>query len=162
MPERVRTVSWQDPAIFRSRPELSGLEWLREFISGKLPAPPFSELLGMYITEAEAGRVVFEMKVGEYHYSPLNIVHGGVTATLLDTVMGCAVQSTLEAGGGYVSSDLQVRYVRPVTVESGTLRAEGKVVHRGSRLATAEGTVTDGRGKLIATGTTGCMILGKG
>ena len=161
MSERVRTVTWQDPAIFRSRPDLSGLEWLRVIISGELPTPPFAALFGMEIVEADHGRVVFEMKVGEYHYSPLNIVHGGVTATLLDTVMGCAVQSTLEAGGGYASSDLQVRYLRPVTLESGTLRGEGKVVYKGSRLATAEGSVTDARGKLIATGSTGCVILGK-
>src|SRR5262249_53943474 len=110
---------------------------------------------------AEEGHVVFEMKVEEFHFSPLITVHGGITATLLDTVMGCAVQSTLKSGGGYTTTDLHIRYVRPVGLQSGTLRAEGKVWHRGAGTATAEGTVVDGRGKPVAYGTTGCLIFEK-
>ncbi len=154
-----RTVTWTDPAIYASAADLSGLELLRAILSGALPRPPVAELLGMRGLEVERGRVVFEMEVGEYHYSPLNIVHGGVTATLLDTVMGCAVFTMLRAGAGYTTTDLQVRYVRPVSVASGVLRAEGTVVHAGSRVMTAEGRVTDARGKLVAHGGCGCLVL---
>ena len=154
-----RTVSWTEPSIYASAAHLSGVDFLRAILDGKLPRPPIAELLGMRGVEVERGRVVFEMEVGEYHFSPLNIVHGGVTATLLDTVMGCAVFSKLDAGVAYTTTDLQVRYVRPVSVGSGTLRAEGTVVHAGSKVLTAEGRVMDSRGKLVAHGGCGCLIL---
>lgn len=157
--QRTRTVTWNDPAIYATRPDLNGLEWLQAVVSGELPTPPFGELLEIRIAEAERGRVVFTMPVLECHYSPLNIVHGGITATLLDTVMGCAVQSMLERGGGYSTMDLQVRFVRPVSVANGTLRAEGRAVHAGKRTATAEGEVKDESGKIVAHGTCGCLLL---
>jgi uncharacterized protein (TIGR00369 family) len=153
-----RTFSWHDPAIYASASGLTGLEFLRAIMSGELPRPPVAEMLGMRGVELERGRVVFVMEVGESHYNPLNIVHGGMTATLLDTVMGCAVQTTLDAGVGYSTTDLQVRFVRAVTVASGTLRAEGTVVHAGSRVVTAEGRVVDGAGKLVAHGSCGCVV----
>lgn len=162
MSDRTRTVSWHDPEVFKQGASMNGVEFLTAILDGRLPRPPIAELLGFVGLEVEKGRVVFEMKVGEYHYSPLNTVHGGITATLLDTVMGCAVQSVLDAGGGYTTTDLHIRYLRAATIDSGTLRAEGTVVHQGSRVVTAEGRVTDSRGKLIATGTTGCLLLPRG
>ena len=158
---RIRTVTWSDPAQFLAREGMSGLELLLAMERGDLPRPPIAELVGMRGVDFEKGRAVFELEVAEYHYSPLNIVHGGVQALLLDTVMGCAVQTLLDAGGGYTTTDLHVRYVRPLTVASGVVRAEGKVVHAGTRIATAEGTVTDARGKLVAHGSCGCLILGR-
>jgi uncharacterized protein (TIGR00369 family) len=156
---RRRVVEWTDPAVYASAAAMSGLELLRAILRGTLPRPPVAELLGMRGVEVERGRVVFEMEVGEHHYSPLNIVHGGVTATLLDTAMGCAVASTLEAGVTYTTTDLHVRYVRPLTVANGLLRAVGTMVHAGNRLVTAEGKVTDAAGKLIAHADTACLIL---
>lgn len=156
---RSRTVTWSDPALFAAARDLSGLDFLRAIMNGTLPRPPVAELLGIRAIEVEKGRVVFEMEAAEYHYNPLNIVHGGVTATLLDTVMGCAAQTLLDAGIAYTTTDLQVRYVRTVTIASGVLRAEGKVVHGGRRFVTAEGRVTDGAGKLVAHGSCGCLTI---
>jgi len=154
-----RTVNWSDPAAYASARHLSGIELLRAILSGALPRPPVAELLGIRAVEIEAGRVVFEMEAAEFHYNPLNIVHGGVTSTLLDTVMGCAIQSLLAPGVSYTTTDLQVRFVRAVTVSSGLLRAEGKVVHAGNRVMTAEGRVEDQTGKLVAHGGCGCLVL---
>ena len=96
----------------------------------------------------------------EFHYNPLGTVHGGVIATLLDTVAGCAVHTTLLAGVGYASLDLATKFVRPITAASGTITARGSVVHRGSRAALAEARLTDERGRLLATATSTCVILG--
>jgi len=156
---RSRTVTWSDPARFAAARDLSGLDFLRAIQTGELPRPPIAELLGIFPVEVERGRVVFELEAAEFHYNPLNIVHGGVTATLLDTVMGCAAQSLLDAGVAYTTTDLQVRYVRAATVASGMLRAEGKVLHAGRRFVTAEGRVTDGAGKLVAHGSCGCLTI---
>lgn len=156
---RSRTITWSDPAAYTAARQLSGIEFLRAILSGALPRPPVAELLGIRAVEVEPGRVLFEMEAAEFHYNPLNIVHGGMTATLLDTVMGCAAQSLLEPGVGYTTTDLQVRFVRAATVTSGLLRAEGKVVHAGSRFMTAEGRVEDAKGKLVAHGGCGCLIL---
>jgi len=156
---RSRTLTWSDPSLYAAARHLSGIEFLRAILNGSLPRPPVAELLGIRAVEVETGRVVFEMEAAEFHYNPLNIVHGGMTATLLDTVMGCAAQTLLEPGVLYTTTDLQVRYVRAATLASGVLRAEGKVVHAGSRLITAEGRVVDAKGKLVAHGGCGCLIL---
>ena len=160
--DRTRTITWSSPAIYATRGDLSGLELLQAIQRGELPPPPIAKLLDMRIVEVEKGRVLFELVVAEFHYSPLNMVHGGVAAALLDTVMGCAVQAMLGARGGYTTTDLHVRYVRPVTVESRVLRAEGKVVHAGSKVMTATGEVLDARGKLVAHGSCGCLVLNGG
>ncbi len=95
----------------------------------------------------------------EYHYNPMRIVHGGVAAALLDTAMGCALQSLVPAGRAYTTLDIQVRYVRPLTRQSGRVLCHGAAVHVGTRTATAEGRVVDEAGKLYATGTTSCMLI---
>lgn len=141
--------------------ELSGLELMRGIMDGSIPPPPMATLMGFEPIEVDAGRAVFAATPGPEHYSPLGAVHGGFAATLLDTVMGCAVQSGLEAGAGYTTVELSLNYVRPITAETGPVRAEGHVVHLGARLATAEGRLTDEDGRLLAHGTTTIMVLGR-
>lgn len=156
---RSRTITWHDPAIYGTVAHLSGIDILRAMLRRELPKPPAAELLGFDPTEIEDGRVAFVMEIGEFHYNPLNIVHGGMTTALLDTVLGCAVMTKLPPGASYATTDLHVHFVRPVTIASGPLRAEGNVVHFGSRIATAEGKVFDAQEKLVVHGTCTCLLL---
>jgi len=111
------------------------------------------------LVELEEGRAVFAVDPAEYHYNPIGVVHGGLAATLLDSAMGCAVHSMLPAGTGYTTLELKVNFIRAMTAETGRVRAEGKLIHLGSRTATAEGRVIDESGKLYAQATTTCLIL---
>jgi uncharacterized protein (TIGR00369 family) len=139
---------------------MPGLEYLEAIAGGTLPPPPVAQLLGFSVVEVEHGRALFAMQPEEWMYNPLGSVHGGVVATLLDTCMGCAVHSTLEAGVGFTTSDLQVRYIRAMSDGTGRVLAEGAVVHRGRRTATAEGRLHTADGEtLLAHATTGCVIL---
>ena len=117
---------------------LTGLEILHRISSGLIPAPPAAELVGFAPTYVMPGRVVFAYEPREEHYNTLGAVHGGILTTVLDTVMGCAVHSKLDAGIAPVTIELKTSFVHPVTLASGILRAEGTVVHPGSRVATAE------------------------
>jgi uncharacterized protein (TIGR00369 family) len=105
------------------------------------------------------GRVVFSAEPAEYHYNPLGTVHGGIAATLLDSAMGCAVQSLLPAGTGYTTLEIKVNYLRPITSATGPVTCEGKIIHLGGRVATAEARLSDATGKLYAHGTTTCILL---
>jgi uncharacterized protein (TIGR00369 family) len=157
---RTRTITWEDPtAAVQTGKSISGIAYLKAFQTGELPPPPIAVLLGMSITEVSEGRVVFTAEPSEYHYNPLGTVHGGVMATLLDSALGCAVQSMLPASTGYTTLELKVNYLRPITVRTGTVYAEGKIIHVGGRIATAEGRLTDAAGKLYAHGTTTCIIM---
>lgn len=138
---------------------MSGLELLRGWCEGRFPSPPIGRFMNGDLVEVDQGRVVFRGTPGEEHYNPLGIVHGGYAATMLDSCMGCAVHSTLPAGQGYTTVEVKMNYVRPLTDRTGLVRAEGKVIHVGSRIATAEGRLTDGAGKLLAHGTTTCLIF---
>ncbi|HUO53051.1 MAG TPA: PaaI family thioesterase [Gemmatimonadaceae bacterium] len=159
MSDRTRTVSWSDPSSFLADPAKSGLDLLLSTLGPPVLRPPVGELLDLVPVEFAKGRAVFTLVAREFHYSLLNTMHGGVHAFLLDTAMGCAVMTMMAPGQGYTTTDLQVRYVRPVTVASGTLRGEGTVVHAGSRLVTAEGRITDGAGRLVAHGSTACLTF---
>ena len=140
--------------------ERDGIELMRAVMDGELPPPPIAQLLGMSLVEVGEGRAVFALEPAEWMYNPIGSVHGGVAATILDSCMGCAVHTLLPAGVGYSTSDLQIRYLRGMSSDTGRVRAEGTVVHAGRRLATAEGRlVVEATGKLIATGTTGCIVL---
>jgi uncharacterized protein (TIGR00369 family) len=139
--------------------QLSGLEYIQAIIGGELPAPPIAELVGFRLVEAEPGRAVFEMEPGPQHYNPIGSVHGGVAMTLLDSAMGVAVHTLLDPGVGYTTLELKTNFVRPMTAETGLVRCEGNILHSGSRVATAEGKLTDANGKLLAHGTTTCLIL---
>ena len=153
------TVVDQDPIdAARRLAELDGLSALRAIMAGDIPPPPIGVLLGFEPVEVEEGRVVFAVEPGEQHYNPIGTVHGGLAATLIDSATGCAVHSTLPAGTGYTTTDIQVRYVRPITRATGRILCEGTVVHRGRRLATAEARVTAGD-QLLAHGTASVLIL---
>jgi uncharacterized protein (TIGR00369 family) len=158
---RSRTFTWQDPAATAAAgAALSGLDYLSAIASGELPPPPIAELLGFEIVDVEPGRAVFAAQPAEWMYNPIGMVHGGIAATLLDSCMGCAVHTTLDAGVGYTTTDLQVRYIRAMSESTGRVLAEGRVVHAGRRTATAEGRMfTEDGGKLIAHGSTGCTIF---
>lgn len=137
----------------------SGLEFLRDVFSGALPHPPIGDTLDFLPIHAEAGRVVFQGTPSAAHYNPIGSVHGGWAATLLDSCVGCAVQSTLPRGKGYTTLELKVNYVRALSPQTGPVRAEGWVIHPGSRVATAEGRLTDAAGRLYAHASTTCMIM---
>jgi uncharacterized protein (TIGR00369 family) len=158
---RTRSFSWEDPAVTAAAgSRLSGLEILRAIIDGTLPAPPIARMLDFAILEADRGRVLFAMEPAEWMYNPIGSVHGGIAATILDSCMGCAVHTTLEAGIGYTTADLQVRYIRAMSDATGRVLAEGRVVHGGRRTATAEGRLfVESDDTLIAHASTGCVIL---
>ncbi len=135
---------------------------MRGFLKGELPSPPFMELLGIRIVSVEPGSVAFEFEPAEYMYSPLGNVHGGIVTVLLDTAMGCSFHTTLPAGVGYTTIELKVNFLRPVTARSGTLKAEGRVVHSGARVATADARLSARDGKLHAHATSSLLILRPG
>ena len=139
--------------------ELTGMEYVQAICAGELPAPPISLLMGFRAVEAEPGRALFEMEPGPQHYNPIGSVHGGVALTLLDSAMGCAVHTLLDAGVGYTTIEVKTNFVRPITADTGRVRCEGVVIHKGSRVATAEGKLIDAEGKLLAHGTTTCLIF---
>lgn len=130
-----------------------------EMLAGRLPAPPICRTLGMALAEIEPGRVVFAYTPVFEHYNPLGSVHGGIAATLLDSVMGCCVHTTLKAGTGYTTVEIKVNYVRAMTDKTGPVRAEGRIINVGSRIATSEGKLMDATGRLLAHGTTTCLIF---
>jgi uncharacterized protein (TIGR00369 family) len=158
---RTRTFTWQDPmAVAQLGRGHSGMEVLQAVLEGTVGAPPIADLLGMSLVEIGEGRAVFAVEPAEWMYNPIGSVHGGIAATLLDSCMGCAIHTTLPAGVGYATSDLQIRYARGMTVDTGRVIAEGTVVHAGRRLATAEGRLTaEETGKLVAHATTACILI---
>ena len=159
-PERTRTVAWEDPVeAFAASAGMTGLEYLRAMAAGELPPPPIAMLMGFGIETIEEGRVVFTVEPAEYHYNPIGLVHGGVAATLLDSAMGCAVQSHLPAGVGYTTLEIKVSYVRPMTRDTGPVHGEGTVLHLGRKVATTEARLTDGDGRLLAHATSTCLIM---
>lgn len=158
--KRTLEISWEDPvALAHAGRSMSGIEFLRAMRDGKLPHPPICGLLGYRLTEVERGHVVFEITPAERHYNPIGAVHGGIAMTLLDSAMGCTVQTEMAAGGGYATLEAKTNLVRPITGDTGRLRAIGKLVHLGKRVATAEGRLEDAAGKLYAHGTTTCIVL---
>jgi len=158
---RTRSFSWDDPAALAAAAlELPGLEFMQAIVDGALPPPPIARLLALELVEVQAGRAVFALEPAEWMYNPIGSVHGGIAATILDSCMGCAVHTTLEAGVGYTTADLQVRYIRAMGDATGRVLAEGRVVHAGRRTATAEGRLfVESDEKLIAHASTGCVIL---
>jgi uncharacterized protein (TIGR00369 family) len=157
---RSRTYTWEDPMpSAEAGRSMSGIEYLRAIRDGRIPAPPFALTLDMRLVAVEEGHALFECEPAEYHYNPIGVVHGGLAATLLDSAMGCAVQSLLPAGTGYTTLEIKVNFVRALTSTTGTVRAEGWIVNQGRRVAVAEARITDAAGKLYAHGTTTCLIL---
>ena len=160
VPSRSLIVDWEDPAPAAAQiPAMSGLEYIQRLADGTFPPPPIAKLMGFTVAEVELGRVVFECAPGEQHYNPIGTVHGGLACTLLDSAIGCAAQTTLQPGQGYTSIDISVSYLRPILAGSGTLRCEGLVTKPGSRVAFAEGRLTDGAGRLVATATSSLLVF---
>jgi len=158
--KRERTTTWQDPSISAGRVgRESGLELLQALRDGEVPPPPILSTVGFDLDVVEEGRVVFTLEPAEHHYNPIGSVHGGVFATVLDSALGCAVHSVLPAGAGYTSLDLNVKFLRGMTVDTGRATCEGRVVQRGRRTALAEATLTDERGRLLATATSTCLLF---
>jgi uncharacterized protein (TIGR00369 family) len=141
------------------RKEMSGLEFVQGIVAGTLPHNTIARTLGYTIAEAEAGRVLVTAEPDDSLLNPAGTVHGGFSATLLDSCMGLAVQSTLEKGVGQTTLEFKISLVRPITPETGLIKAEGVVLSRGRRVGTAEGRLTDSKGRLLAHGTTTCLIF---
>jgi uncharacterized protein (TIGR00369 family) len=159
---RSRTLEWSDPvATAAAGAEMAGIDYMRALVAGELPAPPIAITMNMGPIELEEGRVVFAGVPGEEHYNPIGVVHGGYAATILDSALGCAVHTTLPVGAGYTSLGLEVKYLRPITRDTGRVLCEGTVLYRGRKQATGEARLTAAdSGKLLATGTSTLMIFG--
>ncbi len=158
---RTRTVTWDDPsAVPRAAAGRDGIDVLREMFAGKLPPPPITQTLGFRGVSVEEGKAVFEGEPGEHLYNPIGSVHGGYAMALLDSAMGCAIHSTLRAGEVYTTLEVKTNFVRPITTDTGLVRCEGVVIHRGGTIATAEGKlVAVESGKLLAHGSTTCLVI---
>ena len=157
---RRREVTWQDPLISAALAlEMSGLDYLRAIADDTIPRPPVAALLGMGIERIDPGHVTFSLHVGEHLYNPIATVHGGVYATLLDSAMGCAVHSTLPAGRAYTTLELNVNFVKALTLDTPLVTAEGEVISAGRRVATAAGRLVGPDSELFAHATTTCLIF---
>jgi uncharacterized protein (TIGR00369 family) len=141
------------------RQGLSGLEYFRKLVADGGEGPPMLKLLGIRLTEVDEGRVVFTATVDESHYNGMGVAHGGFAATLLDSALGCAINTMMPPGRRFTTLELKINLTRPLTKEVGPLRCEARVVHVGGRTATSEGRITDRNGKLYAHGTTTCILV---
>ena len=160
MAERSRTTTWEDPReTFARLGAMAGLDALRAMIAGELPPPPIARTLGFSLVDVERGKATFAGEPAEYHYNPIGVVHGGLALALLDSAMGCAVQSLLDAGVTYTTLEVKGNFVRPLTSDTGPVRCTGTVLHAGRRVATAEARVEDADGRLYAHGTSTLLIF---
>ncbi|MBI4183181.1 MAG: PaaI family thioesterase [Proteobacteria bacterium] len=160
VPQGTHTVRWEDwSRLVEAKDKLGGLDFIHAIIEGRLPHPPFYEVLGFRVEEAEAGRVVMSGRPGEFLVHPGGGVHGSFSAALIESATGLAVWSRLPAGRGMTTLDIKVNYVRAMTTATPPVRCEAKVIHPGNRVATAEARVTDAAGKLYAHGLSTCMVF---
>jgi uncharacterized protein (TIGR00369 family) len=158
MADQPRRYGVMPPDVLRS---YAGLDFLTGIIEGRLPQAPISETLGFHLVAAGSGHAAFEGLPEDRHYNPIGTVHAGLAATLLDSAMGCAVFSTMAKGETWTTLELKLNLVRPLTRDTGLVRAEGRLIHRGRSVATADGMLKDAAGKLYAHATTTCMIFPK-
>ena len=157
---RERAYTWADPLETAGvAAELSGMEFFAALAEGRVPPPPILDTLDFDGVSFDEGRVEFRLTPKEFHYNPIGSVHGGVFATLLDSACGCAVHTRLPAGVFYTSLDLSVKFLRPVSVATGTVTAVGTVTHLGRRTALAEARLLDSSGRIYATATSSCLIM---
>jgi len=157
---RTRTVTWDDPAPHAAAArDRGGLESMLAMVRGEIPPPPIALLLGFRLVDVTNGSATFEGTPAEYHYNPIGVVHGGFALTLLDSALGCAVFSTLPAGVGYTTTDVQARLIRAITKDTGLVRCTARTVHVGRSTGIAQGELTDAAGKLLAIGSTACAIF---
>lgn len=142
-----------------SRSRMSGLEYMQKLAAGELPSSGMAQLIGFKLVEVREGYAVLTVEPGERHYNGIGIAHGGLAATLLDSATGCAINTMMPAGRIFTTLEMKVNYVRPIRGEAGEMRCEARVIHAGSRIATAEGRVVGPDGKLYAHGTATCMLF---
>ncbi|GAA5185743.1 PaaI family thioesterase [Rugosimonospora acidiphila] len=158
---RTRTYTWTDPQeLDKVGRGMAGLEFTRHLmLAGEAGRMPIASTVGFGLAEVEYGRVVFVGELGEYLYNPIGIVHGGAAATLLDSAAGSAVHTTLPAGTGYTTLDLSLHYLRPITADTGPVRATGTIINRGRRTALAYAELHDSADRLLAHATSSCMLF---
>jgi uncharacterized protein (TIGR00369 family) len=145
--------------IAELRAAMSGLEFFQGMMAGTIQAPPMIDLLGMRLTHVEPGHVVFSAEAREEFYNGLGVAHGGFAATMLDSALGCAINTMMPAGRRFTTLELKVNYTRPLSRELGLLRCEARIIHVGRRTATSEGRILDAQGKVCAHGTTTCIVI---
>jgi uncharacterized protein (TIGR00369 family) len=155
-----RIVSWSDPRPLAARAlQLTGLDFMQRMIAGEFPPPPIAELLGFRLVEVSEGDAIFEVTPDDSHYNPIGVIHGGLAMTLLDSAAGCAVHTTLPLGQAYTSLETKVSFLRPVSSDSGLLRAHGWVTKPGRRAAFAEADLRDASGTVLATASSTCAVF---
>ncbi len=158
--QQTKTITWVDP-----RPQaaqaltMSGIDYLRAILAGEIPGAPIASHINMDFVSVDPGVVVMGATPDESHYNPIGTVHGGFFATLLDSVCGCAVQTTLPAGTAYTSLDLNVSFLRAISTETGRVVATGRVTKPGSKAAFVEADIKDAGGRLLATATSTCLVF---
>lgn len=158
MPSHVTSKTYGTVPVDKRR-EMSGLAFVQGLADGTLPLNTIARTLGYDVTEAANGRVVVTAMPNDTHLNPSGTVHGGFAATLLDSCMGLAILSTLDKGLGQTTVEFKISLIRPITPETGLIKAEGTVLNRGRRVGTAEGRITDDKGRLLAHGTTTCLVF---
>lgn len=159
-PIRSRTVSWTDPTtVNRKTDGRTGREQIAADIRGEIPSPPMAETIGYRVSEGGDGEVVVACELGEHHLNPYNIIHGGLAATLIDTAAGLAISSQNPPGVSQTTINLQIDYFRAMTEETGTVRAIGRVVRRGRRIAVADAELVGEDGTVYARGSATYMII---
>jgi uncharacterized protein (TIGR00369 family) len=157
---RERVVRWDEPTVMLDLiASLPGLDALRLLVARQTPPPPMAQLLNFTLVEVDEGRAVFEGEPGEEHYNPVGLVHGGFALTILDSALGCAIHTLLPAGVRYTTTDTQVRFIRGMTKDTGTVRCEAVALHVGRSTAVSEGKLYDSERRLLAVGTSACAIL---
>jgi uncharacterized protein (TIGR00369 family) len=157
---RSRTYEWEDPMPnAQVAMTMAGLDYMKKMLAGEIPQPPIAKTLGFQLVHVEHGFAIFEGEPQEWHYNPIGVVHGGLAATLLDSALGCCVHTSLPQGVAYTTTQLNVNLVRAITKDTGKIRCEGRVLHGGKQLATAEASIKDMNGKLYAHGTTTCLVF---
>jgi uncharacterized protein (TIGR00369 family) len=154
-----RTADEKGEGRAEERRALSGLEYMRQLMTGEREPSGMARLMNMRLVEVEEGRAVFAVEPDERHYNGLGIAHGGLAATLLDSALGCAINTVMPAGRVFTTLEMKINYVRPMRRETGEVRCEAEVLHAGGRVATAEGRIMDAAGRLYAHGTATCMLF---
>jgi uncharacterized protein (TIGR00369 family) len=158
--ERTRTFSWQDPLLgAKAAINMTGLEYLQAIERGELPPPPIMMTLDIRPNQVSEGSVSFKLTPAEYHYNPIGSVHGGVISTLVDSAMACAIHTLLPKGTAYTTLELKVNFLKPLKRDTGEVICEGKTIHVGGRVATAEARVVDEAGTLYTHATTTCLVM---
>jgi uncharacterized protein (TIGR00369 family) len=159
-PERTRVVSWEDPKIARRQVrKMTGVEFFDAMRRGEIPEPPFGKLLGIDLYSVKEGKFTMTLEPQEFHYNPMGCVHGGILATLLDSVMSGAVHTALPPGMGYMTLEIKIAFHRAVFEHTGMIVAEGNVISCGRQVAAAEGKVLDRNGAVYASGTATCLVI---